>query len=78
MLLPGDVRLGLHATHAPDPLHTGVVPPQWALVVHWAGAQEPSTRQNRVAGHEPCTALSWPGVHAMHVPLEHTGATPPH
>jgi hypothetical protein len=35
VLAPGAVWLGLHATHTPEPLHTGVVPEHCALVVHW-------------------------------------------
>jgi hypothetical protein len=79
VLLPGDVRLGLHATHAPEPLHTGVVPEHWALVVHWVAAHDPSARQKLGVGHVLLPDGVPVGPHATHAPApSHTGVVPEH
>ena len=79
MFNPGDVPSGTQATHAPAPLHTGVVPPQSALVAHCVSAQEPSARQKAGAGHVLLPGHVWGGAHPTHVPLTlHTGVVPPH
>ena len=78
MLNPGDVPSGTHATHAPAPLHTGVVPPQSALVAHCVCWQEPSVRQKLGTGHVLLPGEVRAGAHPAHAPPLHTGVVPPH